>query len=243
VVRAGSARVDLELDIDWHERERLLSIAFPHSFHTEAARCDIQFGHVSRPTHANTSWDAAKFEVCAHRWVDVAEADAGLAVLNAGRYGHSVLDGVVRVSLQRGSRFPDPMADEGRHEVTLALLPHGPGLHDVVAEAERLNVPLRVIAGGAASALPEPIITIADPAVLVSAVKRADDGDDLVLRVWESVGGRAQVDLPPGARRTNLLEEPADDAAEMSVVPAGRLRPFELATWRWSERSANPAST
>ena len=96
-----------------------------------------------RPTHASSSWDAAKFEVCAHRYVDIAEPSFGVAVLNDGRYGHHVFDGAVRVSLVRGARYPDPDADQGRHRVTLSLFPHGAGLADVVAEAERLDLPLR----------------------------------------------------------------------------------------------------
>lgn len=230
VVRAGSARVDLEFEIDWHHREQLLSVVFPFDVHADVARCDVQFGYVTRPTHTNTSWDAAKFEVCAHRWVDVSEADFGVAVLNTGRYGHCVHDGAVRVSLQRGARYPDPLADEGHHRVTLAVLPHPAGLHEVIHEAEALNLPLRVITGEATT-LAAPLVTVDHPGVLASALKRADDGDGLVLRVWEAVGARATLGTLPATRvRSNGLEEPI---AEPEAGGA-RLRPFELATWRWS---------
>jgi alpha-mannosidase len=227
VLRAGSARLDVHLAIDWHERERLLSIAFPLDVHADVARCDIQFGHVARPTHANTSWDAAKFEVCAHRWADLSEPDFGVAVLNDGRYGHAVQHGAIRVSLQRGARYPDPFADEGRHEVTISVLPHGPGLVDVVHEAEALNLPLRVVTGRAA-ALPPPLVSIDAPGVLVSALKRADDNGDLVLRAYEALGSRAACTLPEPRVRTDLLETPI---APDEHGPA-MLTPFELATWR-----------
>ncbi len=247
VVRAGSARIDLEFTIDWHERERLLSVAFPVDVHSETARCDIQFGHVARPTHANTSWDAAKFEVCAHRWVDVGEPDFGVAVLNNGRYGHAVQHGTLRVSLQRGARFPDPLADDGRHEVTIALLPHGGALADVVQEAERLNLPMRVVTGTAAR-LADPLLVVDDPGVMVSAVKCPDrpdgerpgragpegedpDGEgpgDLVVRVHEALGGRARLGLSGRWAPTNLLEEALGPEREGDLV----LRPFELATVR-----------
>ena len=120
----------------------------------DTAACGVQFGSVRRPTHASTSWDAAKFEVCAHRYVDVAEPAFGVAVLDDGRYGHALFDGAVRVSLARAARYPDPLPDQGRHEVTVSLFPHGPGLADVVAEAERLDLPVRLFEGGAADAVP-----------------------------------------------------------------------------------------
>ena len=148
-MRANSARLDIAFDIDWHEDEKLLSLVVPIDVHTREATCDIQFGHVKRPTHASSSWDAAKFEVCAHRFVDLSEPSFGVAVLNDGRYGHGVQEGGVSVSLLRAAKYPDPDADHGRHAVTISVLPHGPGLHDVLHEAEALNVPLRLVAGRA----------------------------------------------------------------------------------------------
>ncbi len=153
VLRAESPRLDVEIELDWHHDEHLLSMRFPLDVHADTAACGVQFGSVRRPTHASTTWDAAKFEVCAHRYVDLAEPDFGVAVLDNGRYGHGIFDpGLggaqshsVRVSLARAAKYPDPDADHGRHAVTLALLPHGPGLADVVAEAERLELPLRIV--------------------------------------------------------------------------------------------------
>ena len=106
----------------------------------------------SRPTHPSNPWDAAKFEVCAHRFVDVSEPDFGVAVLNDGRYGHGVFDGAIRVSLARAAKYPDPDADQGRHQVTLAVHPHGAGLAEVRDAAARLNAPLRVVVRRAAAA-------------------------------------------------------------------------------------------
>ena len=154
-LRAGSPRLDIAIELDWHHSEHLLSMVFPLDIRSDTAACDVQFGHVRRPTHPSTSWDAARFEVCAHRFVDIAEPGYGVAVLNDGRYGHGLFGGTgmnaggVRVSLARAARYPDPDADQGHHEVTLALFPHGPGLADVVAEAERFNEPVRVVTGHA----------------------------------------------------------------------------------------------
>jgi alpha-mannosidase len=232
-LRAASPRLDLQFDIDWQEDEQLLSLMVPLDVHAREAACDIQFGHVMRPTHASTSWDAAKFEVCAHRYVSLAEPDFGVAVLNDGRYGHSVqhADGGngVRVSLLRAAKYPDPEQDHGEHQVTISVVPHGPGLHTALREAVMLNSPLRVVTTGTA---------VDHPGIEVAAVKRADDGSgDLVVRLAEVCGARSPVTVRiPGrvsaAHRCNALEEP-----ELALhVPDGAvdvtLRPFELVTLR-----------
>ena len=244
-MRAGSARVDLSFDIDWHEDEQLLSLMVPLDVHARDAACDIQFGHVMRPMHASTSWDAAKFEVCAHRFVDVAEPSWGVAVLNDGRYGHCLFDGGVRVSLLRAAKYPDPIADHGHHRVTLALLAHGPGLHHVLREAESLNLPLRVRQGAGNTTVPSPMLTIDHPGVQVSAVKRADDGSgDLIVRLYEACGDRVAPTLRCPARiarasRCNLLEEPSSSVDVTDGIVVLALRPFELVTLRLTV--TNPA--
>ncbi len=237
---AGSSRLDIAVEVDWQHEEHLLSMAFPLDVRAEQATCDIQFGHVRRPTHASSSWDAAKFEVCAHRFVDLSEPSFGVAVLNDGRYGHAVQGDAVRVSLLRATRYPDPQADRGRHEVTLAVLPHGPGLEQVLAEAEALNRPPRVITGGSAPAPPVPIVSVAGGAVEVVAVKGADDGSgDVVLRLHEALGDRSRVRLDFAgavrrARRCSVLEDPGDELPIDGSAIELSLRPFELVTLRVS---------
>jgi alpha-mannosidase len=246
---AESDRLDIGIDIDWHEHERLLSLMVPLDVRADTAACDIQFGVVQRPTHASSPWDAAKFEVCAHRFVDLAEPSFGVAVVNDGRFGHSLFDGGVRVSLVRGARYPDPEADQGQHRVTIGILPHGPGLHEVLAAAEAMNVPLRVVAGtgaptdaGAPHGTGAPFVEIDHPGVQLSAVKRADDGSgDLVVRLYESCGDRSPVTVRlaqpvRAAQRANALEEPGEglDVADGIVVLT--LRPFELVTLRLTAR-------
>ncbi len=160
----------------------------------------------------NTSWDDAKFEVCAQRWVDLSEPGFGVAVLNDGRHGHGVQGGGVRVSLLRGPRYPDPDADRGRHRCTVSLLPHGPGLAEVVAQAEALNLPLRVIDSGSATTVPEPLVTVDDARVQVSAVKLADDGSgDLIVRLWEATGDRV----------VTVLRLTRPDPRRLGVQPVG----------------------
>ena len=184
------------------------------------ASCGVQFGAVRRPTHPSTSWDAAKFEVCAHRYVDVAEPAFGVAVLNDGRYGHALFDGAVRVSLARAARFPDPDADQGRHEVTVSVFPHGPGLADVVAEAERLDLPVRVVDGGTALGLPARVVTVTGAGVEVDAVKLADDGSgDVIVRLHEACGDRTP---HRPSRPTGGSWPPAGATSSRSRPPASR---------------------
>jgi alpha-mannosidase len=239
-ITAGSARVDVHVDVDWHEDEQLLSLDVPLDVRAARATCDIQFGVVERPTHPSSPWDAAKFEVCAHRFVDLAEPGFGVAVLNDGRFGHGLFDGGVRVSLLRAANFPDPQADRGRHEVTVAIFPHGPGLHEVLAEAEALNLPLRVHVGGGSTeptALP-PVVSLDHPGVQLSAVKRADDGSgDLVVRFHEACGDRSDVTVRAAApvrsaTRCNALEEPLETLDVVDGIVALTIRPFELVTLR-----------
>ncbi len=237
-MRAGSARLDLTFEIDWHEDEKLLTLMVPLDVHAREAACDIQFGHVMRPTHASTPWDAAKFEVCAHRYVDISEPGFGVAVLNDGRYGHGVQSGGISVSLLRAAKYPDPVQDHGQHRVTIAILPHGPGLHDVLREADALNTSLRLVPAGNAEEIAPPVVSVDHPGVQVSAVKRADDGSgDLIVRLAEVCGARTTVAVRTPARMTvadlcNLLEEPhtALDIADGFVNLT--LKPFQLATLR-----------
>ena len=120
-----AAAVEIVTDVDWHDRQKLLKLAFPLDVHADRATSEIQFGHVHRPTHANTSWDAARFETCAHRWVHVGEPGYGVAVANDATYGHDIARNgrttTVRLSLLRAPLFPDPDADQGTHRFAVTL--------------------------------------------------------------------------------------------------------------------------
>ena len=237
-LRAGSPRLDIGVEFDWRSPEHLLSISFPLDVRADTAACDIQFGHVRRPTHPSNSWDAAKFEVCAHRYVDVSEPDFGVAVLNDGRYGHGLFDGRVRVSLARAARYPDPDADQGEHAVNLAVFPHGAGLVDVVAEAERFNHPIRIVSGTASGPLPSPVVSLIGDGVEIDAIKSADDDPrDLIVRLHESVGNRTRITIACDRRilaasRCNLLEEPQSGLEVGDGICALTVKPFELVTLR-----------
>ncbi|MEV0374966.1 glycoside hydrolase family 38 C-terminal domain-containing protein [Streptomyces sp. NPDC050636] len=241
-LRAGSRRLDILTDIDWHESEKVLKAAFPFDVHAERSASEVQFGHVHRPTHTNTSWDAARFEICAHRWLRVAEPGYGIALLNDSTYGHDVtrtphtegLGTTVRLTLLRAPHSPDPETDQGTHRFTYALLP-GAEVGDAVAEGLALNLPLRT-----ATAPPvPPLVRVDHPAITVESVKLAEDrGGDVVVRLYESRGGRATGTLSPGfaverATVTDLLERPMHDEVEgpTSDVTVD-LRPFQILTLR-----------
>jgi alpha-mannosidase len=251
----GARRLDVSTVVDWHEREKFLKAAFPLDVRAHESASEIQFGHVRRPTHTNTSWDAARFEICAHRWVHVAEPGYGAAVVNDCVYGHDVTRDVrgdggttttVRLSLLRAPRFPDPETDQGLHRFHYALVP-GAAIEDAVREGYRINLSPRAVPGTSAV---EPLVRVDDPGVVVESVKLADDrSGDVVVRLYEARGGRARVAVRPGfpvagARAVNLLEEEFDDAPELDTgagaggADAGdaaialTLRPFQIVTLR-----------
>ncbi|RMB85861.1 glycoside hydrolase family 38 C-terminal domain-containing protein [Streptomyces shenzhenensis] len=244
----GERRLVVDTEVDWHETEKFLKLAFPLDVHAERYASETQFGHVHRATHTNTSWEAAKFEACNHRFVQLAEPGWGVAVVNDSTYGHDVTrtvrtDGdrgtttTVRVSLLRAPRFPDPETDQGVHRFRHGLVP-GAGIGDAVREGWRINVPERRVAGAGEVA---PLVTVDDDAVVVTAVKLADDGSgDVVVRFHEAHGGRARATLTAGfeitdATVTDLLERPLPDApppARAGTRISVRLRPFELKTLR-----------
>ncbi|MGP3732098.1 alpha-mannosidase [Streptomyces sp. GDS52] len=242
-LRAGSPRIDFETEIDWHEAEKILKAGFPVDIRAPHSSAEIQFGHVQRPTHTNTSWEAARFEVSGHRWVHLGEPGYGVAVLSDSTYGHDVTrtvrdDGgtttTVRLSLVRAPRIPDPGADQGTHRFTYALLP-GARIEDAVAEGYALNLPLRV---ARAAGAPDPVVSVDGEGVTVEAVKLADDASgDVVVRLYESRGGRATGTLRTGfplggAQVTDLLERPLEPAdTDGDSVPVA-LRPFQVLTLR-----------
>ncbi|MFI1159525.1 alpha-mannosidase [Streptomyces sioyaensis] len=240
-LRAGSPRLDIRTDIDWHESEKVLKAAFPLDVHAERSASEVQFGHVHRPTHTNTSWDAARFEICAHRWLRVAEPGYGVALLNDSTYGHDVtrtphpegLGTTVRLTLLRAPHSPDPETDQGTHRFTYALLP-GAGTGEAVAEGLALNLPLRT---AAAPPVP-PLIRVDHPALTVESVKLAEDrSGDVVVRLYESHGGRASGTLSPGfpverATVTDLLERPLHREEGPTSDLTVELRPFQILTLR-----------
>ncbi|MFG2627458.1 alpha-mannosidase [Streptomyces sp. NPDC048473] len=240
---AGSRQIDIDTEVDWQESEKVLKVSFPLDVHAERSTAEIQFGHIHRPTHDNTGWDAARFEICAHRWLRVGEPGYGVAVLNDSTYGHEVtrtphdsgLGTTVRLTLLRAPHSPDPETDLGTHRFRYALAP-GAEVTDAVREGLALNLPLRA---AVAPAVPS-LITTGHPAVTVESVKLAEDrSGDVIVRLYESAGGRAEAALRvafPVARAeiTDLLERPLHEATPGEHGLALALRPFQILTVRLS---------
>ncbi|MEI5103076.1 glycoside hydrolase family 38 C-terminal domain-containing protein [Streptomyces sp. PmtG] len=245
----GQHRLDIDTEVDWHETEKFLKLSFPLDLRAERYASETQFGHFYRPTHTNTSWEAAKFEACNHRFVHLDEPGWwGVALVNDSTYGHDVTrtvrdsDGgtttTVRASLLRAPRFPDPETDQGVHRFRHALVP-GAHILDAVREGYRVNLPERRVTGGAAEVAP--LVTADNDAVVITAVKLADDGSgDVVVRFHEARGGRARTRLwfdfdATGVEVTDLLERPlagAEAPERDGDALAVSLRPFELVTLR-----------
>ncbi|HEY3632739.1 MAG TPA: glycoside hydrolase family 38 C-terminal domain-containing protein [Jatrophihabitantaceae bacterium] len=249
VITLDGGTVAFDTDIDWHEREKLLKVGFDLDVAADRSASEIQFGHVYRPTHSNTSWDAAKFEICAHRFVHVAEPGYGVAVVNDSTYGHDVTrrprqgggtTTVVRLSLLRAPRSPDPETDQGQHHLRYALVP-GAGIVDAARAGYRINLPERQLTGGGSV---EPLVTVDDDGVIVESVKLADDrSGDVVVRLYEARGGKATVTLRPGfaavrAQTVDLLERPLGELPLTDAGVALALRPFQILTVRFTAGSA-----
>lgn len=246
IVTAGSPRIDFDTTIDWRERHRMLKVAFPVDVLAPQATFEIQYGHLQRATHANTSWDMAQFEVCAQKWVDLSEPGYGVALLNDCKYGHDVKDNVLRLSLLRSPTNPDPEADQGEHRFTYALLPHPGDLREagVIEQAYALNVPLVLrdihapTSGGGASAC-ESWLSFDRPGVVIEAVKMSEDGDALIVRFYEAHGSRGpatlHVNLPvKSAMLADLLERDVQAAPLKNGRMRFDLKPFEIVTVKFA---------
>lgn len=232
--------------VDWYEDERMLKVAFPVNVRSTSARFEIQFGNVERPTHRNTSWDVARFEVCAQKWVDVSEGDIGVALLNDGKYGHDVLGNVLRLTLLRSPMAPDPAADRGRHRFSYVLLPHfGPyNWAGVVQAAYALNAPVHaaLVEPHEGSGHRVPLVWCEDRNIVVESVKKAEDSNSVIVRLYECHGARGKSELLSarrisGAERTNLLEERVGDVAATHEGVEFEYKPFEIITLRlcWAD--------
>lgn len=198
IVYRDSRRIDFKTHVDWHEDHRLLKTAFYTDIRATKATYDIQFGHAERPTHWNTSWDWARFEVCGHKWADLSETGYGVSLLNDCKYGYSIRDNAMKLSLLKSAKYPDTEADMGEHEFIYALYPHEGAVTEggTMEEACRLNAPALVVSGGfrATKRIIRVEETVPDATgVQIDAVKKAEDEDCLIVRMHECRGGRRRV--------------------------------------------------
>ena len=238
-----SRRIDFDNDIDWHNKHQIMKVAFPIDVHTDRAAYEIQFGHVYRPTHENTSWDAAKFEVCAHKWMDVSENGYGVSLLNDCKYGFNTEGSTMKLTALKCPSYPDPHADEGNHVFSYALVPHCGSLYDagIPKEAHSFNQPMesvRVAAGTGDLPAQFSMVSCDAPNVILETVKKAEVGDDMVVRMYEAHNSRckATVTVPAGFTAVCLCDLMENELEELPfdghsvTVPA---KNFEIITLKF----------
>lgn len=233
---AGSRRLEFRTAVDWQESHTLLKVCFPLDVRAPYATYEMQFGYAERPTHFSTGWDSARYEVPGHRFADLSEHGFGVSLLTDCKYGYSCHGNQLRLSLLRSPRSPDPEADLGRHELAYAVMPHAGGWRDagVVAEGLRFNAPLR----WADRPLLEPgrsLARVDDPNVVLDTIKRAEDSDALVLRLYEAHGARGTARLHLGipfawVRLATALEDDGEELETDGEAVVFRYRPHEIVT-------------
>jgi len=239
VISLDDGIIKFDTHVDWHEKHMLLKVAFPVDILSPKATYDIQWGHVERPTHWNTSWDWAKFETVGHKWADLSEGDYGVSLINDCKYGHDIRDNVMRLSLLKSPTWPHEHADEGEHHFTYWLYPHHDNLiEDTISVAYRLNHHVRVV-DGVASDKPHFLKPLVEAeGVIIETIKRAEDGDGVIIRCYEPYRRRgwAQFIMAfpiKSAHICNLLE---DDLEAVDMTDEGRfsvyVRPFQIITLR-----------
>lgn len=244
LLTSGSMRVDFVTKVDWKESQKMLRTSFPVDIHTNEATCEIQFGNLKRPTHRKTTWDMAKYEVCAQKFVDISQGDYGVAVLNDCKYGHKVLSNVLDLNLLRSTNYPDPKADRGQHKFTYSLYPHQGDYiaGGVVKAGYELNVPLRVSKIRTQNGSLAPTLTFINvdaDNVVVEAVKKAEDSDELVVRLYEAHGMATQTTLHIGLNVASaaLVDMMEENPKKLCVKNKGvklAFSPFEIHTVKLS---------
>jgi alpha-mannosidase len=236
----GSPRVDVKTEVDWHEQHILLKVAFPLSAHNDKATFEIPYGSVQRPTTRRTPAEQAEFEVPAVQWADLSDEQHGFSLLNDCKYGYDAKGNVLRLSLLRSPVWPDPQADQGHHEFTYSLYPHGGTWREAqtVHQGYELNYKLLwlQVAQHEGSLGPEhSFVQVENPNVVLTAVKKAEDSDALVLRFYEWAGkqGDIKIKLPRGAaaaRETDLMERQSGELSLSEGLVAVPTKPYEIKT-------------
>lgn len=236
-------RIDFETVIDWHENHQLLKVAFPLDVCASSAAYEIQFGHVRRPTHENTSWDKAKFEVYGHKWVDVGEYGYGVSLLNDCKYGFNAEGSILKLTMLKCGTYPNETADQGEHRFTYSLLPHAEDFTraGVIREGYCLNQPLVVMpVVPGQGLLPDAysLISCDRENVVIETVKKAENSDAMVVRMYESFGMRtaAHVKVAGLFRKVflcDLLENEEQELMLQADIVEVKLSNFEILTLKF----------
>ncbi|MGF7144211.1 alpha-mannosidase [Anaerotaenia torta] len=237
---AGSRRIEFDTYVDWKEHQHLLKVHFPVNIHSDEAAFDIQFGNLTRKVHSNTSWDVARFESCGHKWIDLSEGHYGVSLLNDCKYGHSIKDGNMAITLIKSGIEPNPATDQEEHCFTYAIYPHAETWRaaDTVREAASLNQPAYAVKGGVPGEAAS-YVSIDKSNVMIETVKQAEDGDGIVLRIYEFENALTKANVSLGisadilsVEECNLLEEVIEAVPRTEKGFAFEIKPYEIKTYK-----------
>lgn len=257
-LKGQQAQVDCSAEVDWHENSKFLKVEFPVNVVNTEASYETAYSITKRPTHYNTSWDMAKFEVCCHKFADLSEHNYGVSILNDSKYGFATAGKTMRLSLLRAPKAPDEHADMGQHSIRWAIFPHKGALSSLTVKAAyAFNNPLKLLSAPkttiqALSGSPIKLINRDDSSSLIlDTIKRGHDDDDvslreglrvnkgqsIILRVYESLGGhsRGTIKTSYNLKRVNKATILEDELEEVEFADGGfdiQLRPFEVATYK-----------
>ena len=239
-------RVDFETVIDWKERDVLVKTAFPVEINASEATYEIQYGNVTRPTHNNTSWDVAAFEVCGHKWADLSEGDFGVSLLNNCKYGHDIKDGNMRLTLLKSSCDPNPDADKEVHHLTYSIYSHNGDWKEgqTSQKAYELNTPfITTVEEAHKGELPSTLslAKVDKDNVMIEVIKKAEDSDDLIVRMYEFHNKRSDVTLEffkdvKEIKECNLLEKDLEELSPVGNKVNFTIKPYEIKTFKFKLR-------
>ena len=244
IIYKDGKRIDIETEIDWQNEHIMLKAAFPVEVLSDKATYEIQFGAIERPTHYNTTWEHAKFETCAQKWVDLSESGYGVSILNDCKYGHDVHDGTIRLTLLRSATSPCVNADKGRHVFTYSIYPHSGDWREsgTTREAYDLNAPLTAIhAAGrnkqGANVCAGSLANSESPNVNIDVLKRADSGEGYIIRAYEAHGGRGRARVTTQLPVTSAyLCDMLENTISLADFSGGALEfdilPYEIKTFK-----------
>lgn len=253
ILTADSSVIEFAVEADWRESGKMLRVSFPTSVYSDQANCEIQFGYLKRPTTRNTAIEFAKDEICAHHYIDLSQPDYGVALLNDCKYGHSALNNVLDLNLLRSPSYPDPAADRAAHQFAYALYPHAGDFiqASVYRKGYEFNIPLAVAeASQADTAKQEPVqlVQIDHPHIMVESVKKAEDSDHIIVRLYETAGSSARGTISFGLEclsieEADLMEKPVAVLQDNGSRAELQFTPFEIKTIRARFRHAPGNST
>jgi len=242
ILNTGADHLDFDTTVDWFESDKILKAAFEVDILSTQASFEIAHGAIIRPNHWSNSFDLARFEQCAHKWADLSEGGYGVSILNDCKYGYDIKDSTMRISLMRAPTCPDRTGDHGTNSFVYSLYPHKNGWQDggTVQKGFELNVPLAAFTVAKQQGLlpgEKSFMSVDSPNVIIDAVKLAQDGDGIIVRVYEAEQRRGAVKIKtalPFSRVTecNLMEENEEEITAAAGEFSFNIRPFEVKTFR-----------